>query len=173
MKEYLSEVSFVVIPAMTVLSGVAIGAEPEEEISGKMERLADTFGINVRRSFGFDSPVTESENKAHSRGYEYWLVLAAEELEKLPDPKTFDFEGTAFQVKPIPGYRYATLRVEEPFADPFERIGTGWRVLVDWLDDHDLCDSDFGPPPDAACLEEINVIDGKTCMDLYIPVDLA
>jgi predicted transcriptional regulator YdeE len=99
------------------------------------------------------------------------LSVEKEDLEKLPNPEKFDFEGTEVRVKTIPGYRYATLRIEDPFSNPFERIGTGWQYLVKWLEDHDFKASDFERCHQANCLEEVKEVGGVTVMDIYIPVD--
>lgn len=96
MKQYLSSVKYERIESMVVLSGTAIGNEPE------------------------DTEVT---------------------------------------VKRVPGYRYATLRITDPMVDPFERIGTGWRFLVSWLEDHDFKEPDFKFNSNANCLEEVKMVD--------------
>lgn len=170
MKKYLSDVRYEVIESMVVISGVAIGAEPEDFIIGKMTQLASKYQLNVLRTFGFDSPV-ETTDVTDLRGYEYWLSVEKADLEKLPDPEKFDFEGTDVTIKTIPGYRYATLRIEDPFSNPFERIGTGWQYLVKWLEDHDFKAPDFERCHEASCLEEVKEVGGVTVMDIYIPVD--
>ncbi len=170
MKKYLSDVRYEVIESLVVVSGLSVGAEPEEFIIGKMNQLADKFQLNVLRTFGFDSPV-DPPDVTTLRGYELWLSIEKEDLDKLPDPEKFDFEGTEVTVKTIPGYRYATLRIEDPFSNPFERIGSGWQYLVKWLEDHDFKASDFERCHQANCLEEVKEVGGVTVMDIYIPVD--
>lgn len=171
MKKYLSDVRYEVIEPMTVISGLAIGAEPEDYIIEKMHRLAQHYQLNVSRSFGFDSPVEDSTDVTTLRGYELWLSVTKEELDKLPSPEKFDFEGTEITIKTIPGYRYATLRIEDPMSDPFERIGTGWQFLAKWLEDRDFKAPDFEHCHNANCLEEVKEVDGMTVMDIYIPID--
>lgn len=170
MKKYLSDVRYEVIESMVVVSGLSVGAEPEELIIGKMNQLAEHYQLNVLRTFGFDSPV-DTPDVTTLRGYEFWLSVEKADLEKLPNPEKFDFEGTEVTVKTIPGYRYATLRIEDPFSNPFERIGTGWQYLVKWLEDHDFKASDFERCHQANCLEEVKEVGGVTVMDIYIPVD--
>ncbi|MDW7662721.1 MAG: AraC family transcriptional regulator [Bacillota bacterium] len=170
MKKYLSDVRYEVIESMVVVSGLSVGAEPEEFIIGKMNQLADKYQLNVLRTFGFDSPV-DTPDVTTLRGYELWLSVEKADLEKLPNPEKCDFEGTEVTVKTIPGYRYATLRIEDPFSNPFERIGSGWQYLVKWLEDHDFKASDFERCHQANCLEEVKEVGGVTVMDIYIPVD--
>jgi hypothetical protein len=171
MKKYLSDVRYEVIESIVVVSGLAIGAEPEDFIISKMNQLAAHYQLNVLRTFGFDSPVEESTDVTTLRGYELWLSIAKADIEKLPNSATFDFEGTEMTIKTIPGYRYATLRIEEPMSDPFERIGSGWQYLVKWLEDYDFKAPDFKRCHEANCLEEVKEVDGVMVMDIYIPID--
>lgn len=173
MKQYLSSVKYERIESMVVLSGTAIGNEPEDAIIGTMNRLAIAYGLDVLRSFGFDSPVEGTEDVTKLRGYEFWLSIDESMLSKLPDPERFMFEDTEVTVKRVPGYRYATLRITDPMVDPFERIGTGWRFLVSWLEDRDFKEPDFKFNSNANCLEEVKMVDGVMVMDIYIPVDVA
>lgn len=172
MKSYLSDVRYEVIDKMTVLSGTAVGNEPEEEIIQRMHRLGDIYHLNVLRTFGFDSPVENSADVMQLRGYEYWLSVEESELAQVPSLSGFDFEESHICIKQIPAYRYATLRITDPFADPFERIGTGWRYLVSWLEDRDFKEHDFHPNPALNCLEEVKEVEGVTVMDIYIPIDI-
>lgn len=171
MKQYLSKVKYDTIDAMTVISGVAVGNEPEDFIIETMHRLAKQYQIEVKREFGFDSPVEGSEDVMQHRGYELWLSVDEEMLSKLPDPESFIFETTQINIKRIPAYRYASLRITDPMSDPFERISTGWRFLVSWLEDHDFKEPDFKFNQNANCLEEVKVVDDILVMDIFIPVD--
>lgn len=181
MKSYLSDVRYETILPMTVISGVAVGSEPEEQIISLMDRLSETYGITVNRRFGFDSPVEGEQDATQYRGYEYWHVVNAEEIKKLPS-EAFTFEQTDICVKTIPGYRYATLTIDDPFAAPFERIPGGWKALVHWLESHDFKDfklrndaaCEGGLPQSANCLEEVLMLDedpDKTVMRIFIPTD--
>jgi len=171
MKNYLSDVKYETIDSMLVISGIAIGNEPEDAIIGTLFNLAKTYGVEVKRSFGFDSPVEGTEDVMQLRGYEFWLSIDSSELSKLPNPEAFDFEGTQIKIKQIPAYCYASLRITEPMVDPFERIGSGWRYLVSWLEDHDFKEPDFKHAKCANCLEEVKNVGGVEVMDIYIPVD--
>ncbi len=178
MEAYINDVRFVSLPPMLVLDGTAVGSEPEEEIMGRMNRLAASFDLVVGRRFGFDSPVTAEQAAAHFRGYTYWLSIGEESLATLPSPESFEFEGTRVTVRRIAACRYATLRITDPFADPFVRIGGGFRYLADWLQDHETRGTTCAAPEcagssSAPCLEEIGTVNGITVMDIYIPVPMA
>ncbi len=172
MKEYISDVKYVVIDKMTVLSCTMEGSEPEEAVISLMNKLADEYGITPLRQFGFDSPVETELDAMEYRAYEYWLTVSGEDLDKLPSDDEFDYSGNTVTIKDIPGFRYATIRIEDPFSEPFERIPGGWKALVGWLEEHDFKEPDFKPLTDANCLEEVLNIDDSTVMDIFIPVDI-
>lgn len=170
MKEYLSDVRYENLPPMTVISGTAVGTEPEDEISARLGRLARTYDLTVDRVFGFDVPLEDPSSLKDRRGYEAWLAVSEDQLARLPDPAGFEFEGTPIRIRRIPACCYAILRINDPFAAPFERIPAGWRSLVQWLEDQPQSDSALRECPDAQRLEEVRHIDGIQVMDLFIPV---
>jgi AraC family transcriptional regulator len=171
MRQYLSAVHYEVIDAMTVISGTAIGNEPEDKIIQIMEHLIEQYQLPVLRKFGFDSPVDGSSDLRELRGYEYWLAVNDSTIQQHPSLNGLLFDGITLSIKSIPAYRYATLRISDPFSDPFVRIGTGWQALVSWLQEHDFQASDYQPCLNANCLEEVKQIDDQTVMDIFIPVD--
>ena len=171
MQDYLSDVRYEILPAMTVVCGIAIGSEPEDEILGRMDRLAKAWNLKVSRRFGFDSLVEGSEDVTALRGYEAWLVIDPTQVGQLST--SLVFEDTRLTIKQIPSLRYAILRITDPFAAPFERIPGGWQALVAWLEEHDFKDPDFKHDPKAPCLEEVLTVDGKTVMDLLVAIDRA
>lgn len=171
MKNYLSDIKYEVIEDMTVLSCTVEGNAPEDEVINLMNKLATVYGINPVRTFGFDSPVEGEQDAMQYRGYEYWLALSVDDVLKLPSKDTFQYEGHSIYIKHIPKLRYATLRISDPFSDPFTRITGGWMHLVKWLEMHDFKEPDFKRCNNANCLEEVKMIDGSIVMDIYIPID--
>ena len=162
MKEYLSEIRYETLKDMTVISGIRISADPEDEIIGIMIKFKNDNGIIVKRTFGFDSPVTEAEREKGYRGYEFWMVI--------DDEGAFELvEGTEFTVKKIPSYKYVSLRITDPFANPLERIPNGWKTLVAWLDKNKV-QCDFENDINLDCLEEVKEENGTMFMDIYIPI---
>jgi hypothetical protein len=91
MNAYLSDVVIVKMPPMVVLSGIAVGTEPEDTIMRVMNQLAAAYELDVKRRFGFDSPVTAEQVTAQLRGYEYWLAIDEASMAKLPAGDSFDF----------------------------------------------------------------------------------
>lgn len=170
MKELYSDISYEVIESMIVLSATAIGREPENKIMTVMNRLAKAYQLNVLRNFGFDIPVDRKVNLPELRGYEYWLSIDKSELRKLPSATAFEFEAFDIYIKTIPSCRYAKLRIEDPFSDPFAKIGGGWRLLVRWLEKNDFKKSGIVKCDNAYCLEEIKNVGGMIVIDIYVPV---
>jgi AraC family transcriptional regulator len=182
MLEFLSKVRYETIKTMTVISGTIESLNPEEEIIGLMTELAATINIQPIRTFGFDSPVSEDLSAKGYRGYEFWLSLKDEDITKtttyglsvnhnFESTLTFTYKNTLIKVKEIPSYRYASLRITDPFENPFERIPIGWKSLVKWLEDNDFNKDHFEPTACMECLEEIIEVDGITYMDIFIPID--
>lgn len=160
MKHYLSEIKYETIEKMTVISGIRVGFEPEDEIVGVMEAFATEHQLSVKRKFGFDSPVSAELSEQGQRGYEFWLVV-----------DEFDhhmIDASEFEVKHIDGYKYAGLIIEDPFENPMEKIPNGWKTLVAWLDDN--VEVVFGKNKHLNCLEEVLEIDGTTCMNILVPI---
>ncbi len=179
---YLSDIKYETLKNMTVLSGTVIGSEPEEEVIGIMKQLGEVIGITSVREFGFDSPVNEDDSSKGYRGYEYWLVISPDQMSKVTDyakninktyskDLTFNFKSLTITQMTIPSYRYVTIRITDPFANPMERIPLGWKSLVKWLESNDYSLENSEQENCLNCLEEVVEEDGLTYMDLYIPVD--
>jgi AraC family transcriptional regulator len=156
--DYLSDIRIESLATMTVASAVRVSREPENDVIQLMNLWAQKRGMAPdTRNFGFDVPVSEQEEQAGLRGYEYWLVV---------DEGTPVSEGV--QLKKVEGCKYAVLRITDPFADPFERIPSGWKKLVAWINEKGYktsCDKERYWP------EEVIEVDGLTYMDIYFPIE--
>lgn len=160
LKDYLSDVSYTTIKAMKVVSVICDGSQPEDEANQKLSDFLEVNNIEERRRFGFDSPV-QTDNPELYRAYEAWCVLPEDCHDFVMD------EGLL--VKEIQSCRYVTLTIKDPFADPFERIGGGWKALVSWIEDHKVAVDDT--LTQCQCLEELIDQEGHTTMKIYIPVE--
>lgn len=169
MSDYLSTINYKTIPAMTVIRTTVISKNPEDEVIKLLTKFAKINNLKTSRNFGFDVPVSEEQANQDMRGYEYWLVLDESELEKVTLP--FMFEGSEISSHFLDKHRYAALRISDPFSDPFERIGLGWKTLVRWLEEKQISHNDSEKMCHAYCLEEVIETDGITYMDIFIPVD--
>jgi len=170
MQNYLSDVKYRTIEAMDVICARKFSESPEDEVIAVLEKYAGANGLKTGRNFGFDVPVSEEESNDGIRGYEYWLEVDAEEFKKVSLPDAF--EGIEIWHTAVDTHRYASLRIEDPFADPFERIVLGWKALVQWMEKNNLhLQHQAHGNENPYCLEEILTQDGVTCMDIFIPVD--
>lgn len=152
-----SDVRFETLDTMDVVSAYVISRNPEEEVIQFLTNWAGKNGINKdNRSFGFDIPVGEKEQKNGMRGYEYWIKVEG----KVP-------VADGVVVKRIEGCKYAVLRITDPFSDPFDVIPKGWKTLMEWINRKgypDICNKE------RYWLEEVIQKDGVTYMDIYFPV---
>ncbi len=156
MEDYLGEIRQVTLKPMRMASAQRIGAEPENEVIEFITNWANKHGIDHKstRSFGFDIPVADAEKQKGHRGYEYWIAIP-EGIGPEPETKLVDFTGG----------EYITLRINDPFVDPFDRIPKGWQHLVAHIRSQNLM-ADFCTV--GSCLEEVVTENGVTCMDILI-----
>lgn len=158
-EHYLSEVFFETLPDLTVVSAVVISKNPEEEVIAFLENwVKEQPDLKAGRSFGFDVPVSPAQQDEGIRGYEYWISITGQA--KITN---------GVSIKTIPGTKYAVLRITDPFADPFNRIGKGWNRLVEWMKDHAKPEKEIQGM--RYCLEEVKEMDGVTVMDIFMAVE--
>lgn len=157
MVTYLSEPTEVSIEPLHVLSHTIVSKNPEDEVARYMCDYATTHQLTTLRRLGADSPIDEDKQLQGYRGYEYWLVVAQEEYQT-HTPKDVT-------KKIIQGSNYLSLRIDNPFADPFERIPNGWKKLAAAFHD----DYTYNDIPGGMCFEEVLEVDGKVVMDIFIP----
>lgn len=157
MENQYSEVRFETLDTMNVVSATVISRNPEEEVIAFLTGWAGKNGISKNtRNFGFDVPVSETEQKNGLRGYEYWLKVEGE----VP-------VSDGVVLKRVEGCKYAVLRITDPFSDPFDVIPKGWKTLMEWVHRQGYpCNCD----KERYWLEEVIEKDGVTFMDIYFPV---
>lgn len=158
MMEYLSGVTICSLESMSVVSGVKISRNPEEEVIAMLTEWARQTGVAGARQFGFDVPVTDGEQEKGLRGYEYWIAVDQQ-------PESLD---SKLSYKHVEGCKYAVLRITEPFADPFERIPLGWKRLAAWVHSKGYQTS---CNHERFWLEEKLEHGNSTFMDLYFPIE--
>lgn len=155
--DYLSDVSFVTLEAMKVVSMTRIGTEPEEAVISAMHQYLTEKGIETYGyEYGFDVPVSDEKSERGIRGYEYWA--------KVPE----SYKDDQVEIKEIPGYKYAKLTITNPFEDPLVKIPNGWKAIVAWME---VNQSTGTAPKAAACLEKVVEIEGLSYMDIMIPFE--
>ena len=159
MEAYLSEVFFETLLDVTVVSAVQISSNPEEEVMAFLENWAKEHPeLKTARRFGFDVPVSAAQQDQGLRGYEYWISLTG--VVKVTSGVT---------IKSIPENTYAVIRITDPFADPFNRIGKGWSRMIEWVKENGYEDVSF--VPGKYCLEEVKEINGVPVMDIFVAIE--
>lgn len=156
---YLSKVNFKTLAPMTVASHTIISENPEEEVIAYVQAIMREHDLPMdTEQYGFDSPVSAEEEQAGKRGYEYWVKVPA------------DWNENRLSLKTIPSYQYATIRITDPFENPFDKIPSGWKALVKWIEENKVHSHDSKGLRSANCLEQVVEIDGVTYMDIMIPI---
>ena len=127
-----------------------ISAEPESDACGRVRKLAAQFGVKDPKVIGWDFPCVSAEqiNVCHMHGYTAAWVL----------PEGFRADGLA--VREQPKHRYAAIRIDRPFDNPFVTIPGAYRTLDSFMKVNGLTRTDDGVIP---CFET----DGES-MDVYI-----
>lgn len=163
MEEYLSEVKIEKLPALRVATYRAVGNEPENEsieyVNKWVKKKVIDTGLAKEedlKHFGFDIPIYPHFAKKGYRGYEAWKQI----------PESVK-SSEHIVIKEIQEDTYATIIITEPFKAPFERIGKGWKFLVNWVNSGEY-KSKF--TMNRYCLEEVYEENGIEYMKLYEPV---
>lgn len=159
--DYLSDVMYKSLQQMRVASHVVISENPEDEVIAFMQGLMRKYELSEStEQYGFDYPVSEESAEKGYRGYEYWFKLEGNFDETL-------LMKEQVEIKSVPSYKYAVIRITEPFVNPFERIPKAWQTLVKWIEANQLYNHELR---EAKCLEHVIVENGVTYMDIMIPI---
>ena len=164
MNNIYSEVRFEKLPKMKIAKHTVVSLNPEEDVSKYMDNWAKESGLlalkdYTPRSFGWDDDVDEEIKKSnpHFRAYAKCITL----------PEDFTPKNNDIEILYIEADEYATLRITDPFSNPFEKIPGGWQKLWAYVQN-----SGYMPTvwDNRYSFEEIIETDGVIYMDLYIPV---
>ncbi len=163
--ENYSEIIMLTVAKMQVARYVIISPNPEDDVNAYMDRWAENSGLlshsgYVTRKIGWDFPYVTKEQteKFGLRGYVCAYVI----------PEDFSPTCSGAELAVIETGEYATIRVTDPFSNPFEKIPMGYEKLMSHVE---------GLPDKAliwenrVCFEEVIEIDGITYMDIYVPVN--
>ncbi len=113
--------------AMRVACFASASLEPETEGRSYLNAWLERQHLaGPARHFGFDIDVTQQQKETGLRGYEVWSSVP---------------EGAqacaGVRIRAFPGGLYATLALEDPFADPFVAIPAAWKTLHEWVISND------------------------------------
>jgi len=158
MLPYLSEPTKTHIGKLYVLARRVFSKNPEEEVIELQSKYKSDNNLVTLLEVGFDVPVKEDQEQQGIRGYEYWLCLSQEDYNKI--------ESDIPKKLVIPASDYISLTIDEPFSNPFERIPNGWKKLSSHVIDNHV----FNDQAVSCGLEQVEEIDGKTVMHLFVPI---
>lgn len=163
MEYNFSDVKIEKLDTMYVASSYVISNNPEADVMDFMTEWMEKNNIDIKsRQFGFDIPVSEEQSQKNLRGYECWI--------KVNENTNVSEE---VKLKKIEECDYATLRITNPFSNPFEVIPAGWKVLAEWvrLNGYMLDCSTNKVNKERYWLEEKFQENGITYMNLYFPLN--
>jgi len=155
-----SEIRLEKLPRMKIAKHTVISPTPEEDVSVYMDNWAKVSGLAdlkdyKPRSFGWDDDVSDEDKQKNPdfRGYAKCMTLPDDFMPKHNDVEILHIEAG----------EYATLRITDPFSNPFEKIPTGWQKLRDYIHTNEYAQKAWG-------FEEIIEVDGVIHMNVFIPV---
>lgn len=164
MDKTYSEIRFIKLPRLKVAKYTAISPNPENDAHEYMENWGKESGLAdlkdyKSRIFGCDAELSkiDTETNPDFRGYSLYVTI----------PEDFTPQNNRAEILYIEADEYATLRITDPFSDPFGKIPPGWQKLFDYV-----LNSEYKPEnrENRYCFEEIIEMDGTTYMDVYAPI---
>jgi len=158
MEEFLSEISYVQVPAYRFAKKSKISQNPEDEVIAEMMdwMKQNNLAPENSRGIGYDIPVSKEYQEKGCRGYAFCQSIP-EDFDIQDDVEVFQFQGG----------HYAKLRIDNPMEDPFKKIPAGWNHLMETLKERNLLDHNWG---EGTCFEECLMTDKGQIMDIYIRV---
>ena len=160
-----SEVEIRKIPAFKMARYIMISPNPESDVQNYMKKWGLLSGLLAADSnaklIGWDFPFVSQEQ--HTRfglhGYVAAYVL----------PERFQTDCTGVEYAQNREAEYAVITVKDPFVQPFERIPTGYKCIMEFLQANNfkekLCEDIV------CCFEREYEKDGAYYMDIYVHVD--
>lgn len=159
-----SKIKKIIVPKMTVATYTIISPNPEEDVIARMkdwlkasqDQLAAFNSIGI----GWDFPFLNSQQKEefNLRGYTYGFSV----------PSDFKPSNDGVKIVDINEDEYITLRISDPFSDPKQTIPTGWSLLREYAQKHDIETLNWD---NRYAFEHVSIVDGKQVMDIFLPIN--
>ena len=160
--EIYSDVTIKKMPAFKLARYVMISPNPESDVLNYMKNWGKISGLLAADSnaklIGWDFPFVspELQNRFGLHGYVAAYIL----------PDDFQTNCPGVEYAQNIEAEYAVITVTKPFIQPFERIPTGYKYVMEFLQANNfkekLCD-DIIP-----CFEHEYEKDGISYMDIYV-----
>jgi len=160
--EIYSEVEIRKVPAFRMARYVMISPNPEEDVQNYLKNWSKISGLAAAdrnaKLIGWDFPFVSQELQTRFglHGYVAAYVL----------PEGFQTNCPGVEYAQNKEAEYAVITVKEPMVRPFERIPTGYKCIMKFLQANNfkdkICDDIIG------CFEFEYEKDGVNYMDIYV-----
>lgn len=160
--EIYSEVTIRRLPAFNMARYVIISPAPEDDVHEHMRAWGERSGLLAAhpdaKLIGWDFPYVSQEQQTRfgMHGYAAAYVL----------PEGFESNCEGVEYCRNSEADYAAITVTEPFIQPFERIPTGYKHIMEYLDANNF--KDKIPDDILGCFEYEYEKDGVSYMDIFI-----
>lgn len=157
-----SEVAIRKVPAFKMARYVMISPNPEDDVQAYMKNWGNRSGLLAAhpdaKLIGWDFPFISQEQQTHFGLHGYVAAYL------LPEGFETDCPGVEFaQNKEA---EYAVITITEPFIQPFERIPTGYKLIMEYLQANNF--KDKLSDDILSCFEQEYEKDGVVYMDIYV-----
>lgn len=163
--EIYSEVEIRKVSAFKMARYVMISPNPEADVQNYMRKWGEKSGLTAENPdvwmIGWDFPYVSQELQTRFglHGYVAAYIL----------PEGFETDCVGVEYAQNKEAQYAVITVREPFVQPFERIPTGYKCIMEFLQANNfkekVCDDIV------CCFEHEYEKDGVSYMDIYVHVD--
>lgn len=163
--EIYSEIQIKRVAPFKMASYVMISPNPEDDVSGYMERWAQNSGLKAvcpdAKLIGWDFPFVsqEQQNRFGMHGYVAAYVI----------PEGFETQYPGVQYSENAEADYAVITITEPFVQPFERIPNAYKMIMEYLHANNFKEKQ--QENIISCFEHVYGKGEETYMDVYVHVD--
>lgn len=157
-----SDVTIRKVPAFKMARYVMISPNPEDDVQNYMKSWAQRSGLLTAhpdaKLIGWDFPFISQEQQTRFglHGYAAAYIL----------PEGFETDCPGVELACNKEAEYAVVTVTEPFIQPFERIPTGYKLIMEYLQANNFKDKQSDDI--LGCFEYEYEKDGVTYMDIFI-----
>ena len=161
-EEIYSKVEIRKVPSFKMARYVMISPNPEDDVQSYMSKWGEKSGLlafdSKAKMIGWDFPFVSQEQQTRFglHGYVAAYVI----------PEGFETNCPGVEFAQNLEAEYAVITVTEPFVQPFERIPTGYKHIMEFLQANNFkdkqCDDILG------CFEHEYEKNGVYYMDIYV-----
>lgn len=157
-----SDVEIRKVPSFKMARYIMISPNPEDDVQAYMKHWGNKSGLLAAhpdaKLIGWDFPFISQEQQTRFglHGYVAAYIL----------PEGFETDCPSVEIAQNKEADYAVITVTEPFIQPFERIPTGYKHIMEYLQANNF--KDKLSDDIIACFEHEYEKDGMVYMDIYV-----